>query len=204
MLSLKTKDRKKLKVYFNMLQYLFFQFFALFAVINFIFRRLFFGYKNATNYLVPLDSAALVIILKLYGARIGKNCDLQPGIIFHNCKNFKNLKIGNNCHIGKNCFFDLRDSITIEDNVVISMNCDFITHQDMSKSPLSKKYPAICKPIYIGSGSYFGCDVTTLMGVIIGENSIIGAKSLVNSNTERNTFYAGIPAKKIKKINVTI
>ena len=38
-------------------------------------------------------------------------------------------------------------------------------------------------------------------GFHIGENSIIDANSVVNKNVEKNSFYAGNPAKFIRRIN---
>ena len=35
----------------------------------------------------------------------------------------------------------------------------------------------------------------------IGDNSIIGANSVVTSNVESGAFYAGNPARKIKDLN---
>ena len=65
---------------------------------------------NGLQRIIPLiPKSHLIGLLKKYGAQIGKDCDIENGIIFHNCKSLKNFSIGNNCHIGKGCFFDLRD-----------------------------------------------------------------------------------------------
>ena len=74
------------------------------------------NFETANLYIQRVDKQSLQLILKKNGAKIGSNCDIETGQIFHNCKNFSNLKIGNNCHIGKNCFIDLRGEIIIENN----------------------------------------------------------------------------------------
>ena len=43
--------------------------------------------------------------------------------------------------------------------------------------------------------------MTILPGIIIGENSIVGAGSVVTKNVKKNTIVAGNPAKIINKIN---
>ncbi|BCD67956.1 galactoside O-acetyltransferase [Nitratiruptor sp. YY09-18] len=37
-------------------------------------------------------------------------------------------------------------------------------------------------------------------GIVIGENSIIGAGSLVNKSVEDNVLVAGVPIKKLKRV----
>jgi len=155
----------------------------------------------AFNYLQRVSKRSLKIILKLYGATIGKGSSIQPGQIFHNCFNFKNLIIGKYCHIGKSCFFDLRDKITICDNVTISMQSTFITHTALFNSELKKeRFQPSSGQIIINSNVYIGAGSTILQGVTIENNSVVGAKSLVNKTVKRNSLYAGIPAKKIKSL----
>lgn len=172
------------------------------GVFFFTVRYFLFGIDSANKYLEKVSKPAIIPILRLFGAKIGKNCDIQTGLIFHNCYNFKNVEVGNNCHIGKNCFFDLRDKILIEDNVVISMQCTLITHIDMTKSELSQQYPASKAPIKIGKNAYIGVKACILMGVEIGINSFIGAKSLVTRNVADYSRVGGIPAKEIKSKNL--
>ena len=42
-----------------------------------------------------------------------------------------------------------------------------------------------------------GSNTTILPGVVIGDNSKISAMSLVNKDVEANSFYGGIPIRKI-------
>jgi acetyltransferase-like isoleucine patch superfamily enzyme len=58
-------------------------------------------------------------------------------------------------------------------------------------------YPA---PIIIGNNVWIGSNSTILPGVVIGDNSIIGAGSVVTKNVPSNVIVAGVPAKVIKKI----
>jgi acetyltransferase-like isoleucine patch superfamily enzyme len=107
------------------------------------------GFEYANGLTSRLSKHTLIRVLRYFGANIGKECDIEIGITFHNCNNYSNLSVGNNCHIGKNCFFDLRSKIVIEDNVVVSMGTSFITHQDINKSLLKEKYPATSSSILL-------------------------------------------------------
>ena len=188
------------KITRNLAKYIFIPCNVQLSLLAFGTRKLLFGFENANKMLERLSEPCVIPILKMHGAKIGANCDLGTGLIFHNCKSYKNLSIGDNCHIGKNCFFDLRSEIQISNNVVISMKNIFITHIDMAKSELNKKYPATTNNISVGNNVYIGADCCILKGVEIGRNSIVAAKSLVNKELESYSIYAGIPAKKIKSI----
>lgn len=170
-------------------------------LFRFSLRKILLDFEIANIFLQRVDKISLQLILKKNGAAIGKNCDIETGLIFHNCIDYSNLIIGDNCHIGKNVFFDLRDVITIGNNVVISMRCTFITHIDMNKSPLSNNYPDCSSSIVIKDNSYLGAEVNILKGVEVGKNVIIGAGAVVLKNTGDDVIIGGVPAKIIKKIN---
>lgn len=169
-------------------------------LIRFTLRKVLIGFDYANMFLQRVDKLSLSVILINNGAKIGKNCDIETGQVFHNCISYSNLSIGNNCHIGKNCFFDLREKIIIEDNVVISMQCAFITHIDMIKSNLSKYYPSKAIEIKIYENSYLGARTTILFGVTIERNCVIASNSMINKNTNPYTIVAGIPGKLIDSI----
>lgn len=169
-------------------------------IIEFSLRKLFLGFENANKFLQKVDKNSIIPILKKNKAIIGENCDIESGLVFHNCTDYSNLIIGDNCHIGKNCFFDLRDKIIIGNNVVISMQCTFITHIDISKSSLKIYYPLSSEAIKINDNCYIGAKSLILKGIEIGECSIIAAGSVVIKNVEPRTLVAGVPAKEIKKI----
>lgn len=168
--------------------------------LRFKITHLLFGFETALLILSMVDKGSLKYILVKYGAKIGDNCDLQTGMVFHNCSNFDNLEIGNNVHIGKCCFFDLRDKIKIQDNVVIAMRCEFITHQDITKSGLSDKYPASQAPIKVGNDAYIGARSILLSGTSVEQFSIIAAGSVVHQNIDSFWVYGGVPARKLKPI----
>lgn len=176
--------------------------FAYLNLLRFSIRKYLIGFDFANIFTQRVDKFSLQLILKKNGATIGKNCDIETGQTFHNCKDYSNLIIGQNCHVGKNCFFDLRDKVIIKNNVVISMQCSFITHIDMSKSPLSQLFSAKHLPIRIHDNCYLGSGIRILMGVVLYENSFIAANSLVLKDVDKNRMVSGIPAKVLKKIDV--
>lgn len=55
-------------------------------------------------------------------------------------------------------------------------------------------------PVIIGNNVWLGINVTVLKGVTIGENTLVGAGSIVTKNLPANIIAAGMPAKIIKRI----
>jgi acetyltransferase-like isoleucine patch superfamily enzyme len=53
--------------------------------------------------------------------------------------------------------------------------------------------------VIIGKHVWLGNDVTILKGVHVGDNSIIGAKSLVTKDIPESSIAVGIPAKIVKQ-----
>ena len=119
-------------------------------------------------------------------------------VFFHK---LKGIKIGNNVEIGYFVILDNRrpELITIEDNVTITSRCNILTH-DLSRRHIDGV--EIVGKVKICNGAFLGISSTILPGVTIGDKCIIGSGSVVSKNTEANSVYVGIPAKKIKEIKV--
>jgi acetyltransferase-like isoleucine patch superfamily enzyme len=126
-----------------------------------------------------------------------------PGlaVLFHRAKG---CKIGHHVYIGPGVHIDILypGLVTIEDYVSIGMNSMIFAHSNPTNSIWIKqnRYPRKVAPVTIKRGSWVPPGVTILCGVTIGENSVIGAHSLVTKSTEPYTINAGIPAKEIAKI----
>jgi len=58
-------------------------------------------------------------------------------------------------------------------------------------------------PIEIGRNSYIGAKASVMMGVTIGDCSIVGNGSLVNRDVPSYTLVGGVPAKVIKVLKET-
>lgn len=103
--------------------------------------------------------------------------------------------------IGKSCGFSgtvigVYDTINICDNVRCGANTlitDFDWHLDDIRSSLPS-------PVYIGNSVWLGINVIVLKGVSIGENTLIGANSVVTKDIPPNVIAAGNPCKVIKKL----
>lgn len=127
-----------------------------------------------------------VVILK--SATIGKGCNICAQCFIEN-----DVVIGDNVTIKNGVY--LWDGITIEDNVQIGPNVTFTN----DKYPRAKM-PYILQKTLIKRNASIGAASTILGGVTIGENSMIGAGSLVTRDIPDNELWYGNPAKFIRKI----
>lgn len=121
---------------------------------------------------------------------IGSNCTIGEGVYIG-----PNVVIGNNCKIQNHSL--IYEGVEIEDNVfigpnVITTNDNFPkatgNWQDRFRKTLIKKSASIC------------ANTTIVCGIVIGENCMIGAGSVVTKNIKDNYLAYGNPARHIRKI----
>jgi len=116
----------------------------------------------------------------------------------------RGVKIGENCHFSPYVLIDLLhpELITIEDNVTISSNTMIFAHINPTANEFLKKngYPRTIKPVLIKKGAVISVGCIIIAGVTVGENSIVGAGSVVTQDIPDYCVAVGNPARVIKKI----
>lgn len=111
-----------------------------------------------------------------------------------------NIHIGKNVFINSGCKFQDQGGIYIDDGALIGHNVVIATiNHDLSPQ---KRASMLLSPVYIGKNVWIGSNSTILPGVKIGDGAVIGAGSVVTKDVPENSVFAGIPAKKIKDIDV--
>ena len=113
---------------------------------------------------------------------------------------------GYNIILGKNFYSNhnliILDTTTVKfgDNVLAGPNCGFYTAGHPINIQERNSGLEYAKPITIGNNVWLGGNVTVLPGVTIGDNSIIGAGSIVTKDIPANVIAVGNPCKIIKRI----
>lgn len=108
--------------------------------------------------------------------------------------------IGANTYINRNTFLDAIESITIGKDCAIGPSCYITDHDhglDPNFPPLAQ--PMFSKPTKIGDRVWIGANVTILKGVTIGNDTVVGAGSVVTKDIPAGAIAVGVPAKVIKE-----
>jgi UDP-2-acetamido-3-amino-2,3-dideoxy-glucuronate N-acetyltransferase len=121
----------------------------------------------------------------LKGARIGNNCNINSYVFIEN-----DVTVGDNVTI--KCGVQLWDGIILEDNVFVGPNVTFTN----DKYPRSKVHTTKFLKTIVRKGASIGANSTILCGIIIGENAMIGAGSVVTKNVPDGELWFGNPASK--------
>ncbi len=116
------------------------------------------------------------------GATIGESVTIGSHCNICNCKIGERVSIQTACHITR--------GVVIEDDVFVGPGV--ITLNDKLRGD-SMAYPRICRGAKIGGGSVI------LPGVVIGENAIVGAGSVVSRDVPPGTTVIGNPARPVVK-----
>ena len=111
----------------------------------------------------------------------------------------RGLKVGENFNRQQGCFIDPTHCWLIEigNNVTMSIRVVLMAHDASTKNSLG--YTKIGK-IKIKDTVFLGANTIVLPNVTIGENSVIGANSVVTKDVQPNSVVAGNPARVISSI----
>ncbi len=143
------------------------------------------------------DNVKIFDFVNLYGCEIGDSTKIGTFVEIQ-----KGAKIGNNCKISSHSF--ICEGVTIEDNVFIGHNVTFINDaypRATTNGKMQTEEDWVCIPTLIKRGASIGSSATLLCGITVGENSIVGAGSVVTKDVPPDTIVAGNPARVIRKIN---
>jgi len=141
------------------------------------------------------NDEALDILSKITGQHIDSSVSINLPLY----TDFgKHISIGKSVFINSNTMFTDLGGITIEDHVLIGPRVNLLTVNHPTNP--KERRGLIVKPITIKQNAWIGAAATILPGVTIGENSIVGANSLVTKDVPANTVVVGSPAQIVKNI----
>ena len=158
----------------------------------------FYGYKGKIGS-IKLKCKLFLHYILSYIAKISPSSNLTVKL-----HRLRGVNIGKHVYIGPGTEIDLLypHMIDIEDYVSIGMNSMIFAHSNPTCSINIKRelYPRMIKKVTICRGSWIPPGCTILPGVTIGPDSIVGAGSIVIKDVEKDSLYAGSPAKKIRNL----
>lgn len=123
--------------------------------------------------------------VNLYKCKVGKNSKIDSYVYIE-----EGVVIGDNCKIRP--FVFIPTGVTIEDNVFIGPNVTFTN----DKYPKAHGNWQLLSTV-VKNGASIGANSVIIPGIIIGENALVGAGSVVTKNIAANEIVAGNPAQHI-------
>src|SRR3989344_3573444 len=103
----------------------------------------------------------------------------------------ENFKLGRKVDIGAFTVIAAHYGVTLEDEVQIGGGCKVYSYSTID----DKQGPIVMK-----RGACLGANSVLLPGVTIGENSIVGALSLVTKDIPPNEVWGGVPARRLHSL----
>ncbi len=124
--------------------------------------------------------------------KCGRNFIAEENVRF----NFgQNIEVGNDVFFNRGVFLDSKGGIVFGDYCALAEGVEIYTHSHSQSDHRQRSYGKVVL-------EDFACvysRATILPGVTIGEQAIVGSKSLVNRDVPPNMMVAGVPAKVVRE-----
>ncbi len=130
-------------------------------------------------------------------AAVGENCYIEPPL---RANWGRNTHLGNNVYANFNLTLVDDTHIYIGDSVMIGPNVTIATAGHPIDPDLRRDVAQFNIPVTIGNNVWLGAHVVVLPGVTIGENTVIGAGSIVTKDIPANVVAVGNPCRVLRPI----
>jgi acetyltransferase-like isoleucine patch superfamily enzyme len=157
----------------------------------------------AGNYLCVGDdvrlgrNVRLSKFINLYGCEIGDDTKIGAFVEIQ-----KNASVGRRCKISSHTF--ICEGVSIEDYVFIGHGVTFINDSrpraTTAEGELQTEADWRVERTLVRKGASIGSGATILCNVVIGENAIVGAGSVVTRDVPAGVIVAGNPARVLRRI----
>lgn len=138
-------------------------------------------------------------MLKEMFAEIGENCYIEPPL--------RTNWGGRHVHFGSGVYanFNLTlvddTHIYVGDKTMIGPNVTIAAAAHPISPELREKGYQYNLPVKIGKNCWIGAGVTIVPGVTVGDNSVIGAGSVVTRDIPENVVAVGVPCRVLREID---
>ncbi len=149
------------------------------------------------NNLKPSEVEKKSAVIKKILGKTGDKVWIEPNFW---CDYGYNISVGENFYANHNLV--ILDCIKVKfgDNCFLGPNCSVYTPThplDAEQRNLGIEFE---KPVIIGNNVWFGGNVTVLPGVSIGDNTVIGAGSVVTRDIPSGVLAVGNPCRVVREI----
>lgn len=151
---------------------------------------------NATR---PLDGEKRTALLKEMFAEIGEGCYIEPPL--HANWGGRHVHFGKGIYANFNLTLVDDTHIYVGDCTMFGPNVTIATAGHPLLPSLREQGYQYNAPVHIGRNCWFGAGVIILPGVTVGNNTVIGAGSVVTKDLPDNVVAVGNPCRVLREIN---
>ena len=145
----------------------------------------------------PFPSTLKIKLLKLFGARIGKNLVIKPNT---NIKYPWFLTIGDNCWIGEEVWIDNLAQVRMGSNVCLSQGSYLLTGSHNYKK---ESFDLILGEIILEDGVWIGAKAIVCPNITCKTHSVLSVNSVATSDLKAYSIYQGNPAQFKRKREIS-
>lgn len=132
-------------------------------------------------------------------AELGENCYIEPP--FHANWGGRHVHFGRNVYANFNLTMVDDTDIFVGDYTMFGPNVTVATAGHPILPQLREMLYQYNIPVHIGSNCWLGAGVIVLPGVTIGDNTVVGAGSVVTKDLPANVVAVGNPCRVLRQIN---
>lgn len=167
---------------------------ASFTLGNRIFRLVWMiGWLVLARFTPPPLHAWRRLVLRLYGARIGKGARVHASVSIWNPRN---LVLGDFVLIGPGARLYNQGCVTVGERSVISQRAHLCASSHDIADP---DFQLVLRPVTIGARCWVAAEAFVGPGVEMAEGSVLGARGALFGDAEAWSVYTGNPARLLKR-----
>lgn len=137
-----------------------------------------------------------ILLTELFN-QFGEGSVLRPTL---RCDYGFNISIGQRTFINYDCVFLDCNTITIGDEVQIAPGVHIYTATHPLDAKTRRAGLEYALPVFISDGVWLGGRVIVCPGVKIGENTVVGAGSVVTQDLPANVLAVGSPCRIVRQL----
>ena len=126
---------------------------------------------------------------------------LDRGVVLLATNDAARIEIGRRCYVNRRTMIDASELVSVGDDTMVGPFCYITDHDHTIRAGATPAEGALVSaPTRIGARCWIGAHVTILKGVTIGDDTVIGAGSVVTKSLPPGVIVVGNPARVLKPV----